>query len=301
MQEGLVFDIKKFSIHDGPGIRTTVFLKGCPLACAWCHNPEGQLPAPQLLLRPKRCIVCGSCEELCPEGAISRTESGYTTDTDICKLCGTCTEVCPAEARELVGRRMSIRQVMEEIQKDQLFYDESGGGVTFSGGEPLMQPHFLLALLEMCGELDIHRAVDTSGLVDEDLLLEVARETDLFLYDLKHIDTAKHRVYTGVSNAIILKNLIKLVASDTPVTIRFPLVGGVNDDDENVHATASMVRSLPKPCQVSLLPYHKHAQDKHWRFGMSYRLSKGGAVAEERLEEISRVFSSYGLQVRIGG
>jgi pyruvate formate lyase activating enzyme len=196
---------------------------------------------------------------------------------------------------------MSLEDVVEEIQKDQLFYDESGGGVTFSGGEPLMQPSFLLGLLKACGALGIHRTVDTSGLADEQLLLEIADETDLFLYDLKHTDPEKHIEFTGVSNSKILSNLRRLANTDAAINVRVPLVGGFNDDDENIHATADFVRSLSKRCEISLLPFHKSAEDKHWRFGMKYRLQNNGDVSEVRVEKILGVLTGYGLRVRIGG
>ena len=301
MTEGLVFDIKKFSIHDGPGIRTTIFLKGCPLACVWCHNPESQDPSSELFYRNHRCIACGTCEKICPEKAVFASGDGYLTNSTLCKVCGICTEACPAEARQLVGRWMSVTEVVEEIQKDQLFYEESGGGITVSGGEPLMQPTFLAALLKACGELSIHRAVDTSGLVEEQRLLDVAADTELFLYDLKHAHPQKHREFTGVSNEQILKNLRRLAESDVTICVRVPLISGFNDDDENIHRTASFVRSLPKKCEISLLPFHRSAEDKHRRFGMMYRLQTDGEVSKARTEEISRIFTSYGLDVRIGG
>lgn len=225
----------------------------------------------------------------------------YLTKSGSCKLCGVCAEACPAEARELVGRKMSLKEVIEEIRKDRLFYDESGGGVTISGGEPLMQPGFLLGLLTSCGELGIHRAVDTSGMADEQTLLKVANETDLFLYDLKHIDPQKHIEFTGVSNLMILSNLRRLADADTAISIRIPIVSGFNDDNETIHATAAFVDSLSRKCEVSLLPFHKSAKDKHWRFGMKYRLQENGEVSQARVEEILGVFTDYGLSVRIGG
>lgn len=301
MSEGLVFDIKRFSIHDGPGIRTTVFLKGCPLSCAWCHNPESQHPESELFYRASRCIVCGVCEDICPEGAIFASGAEYLTDSVRCKVCGKCTEACPGEARELVGRSVSLEEVVDEIQKDQLYYEESGGGVTISGGEPLMQPEFLIDLLRVCGNLGIHRAIDTSGLAEEQLLLKVADETELFLYDLKHTDPAKHIEFTGVSNERILSNLMLLAESNVSISVRVPLVSGFNDDDENLHKTAVFVRSLPQKCGISLLPFHKSAEEKHRRFGMIYNLQNGGEVTEARVEEISEIFASYGFAVRIGG
>lgn len=197
---GIIFDIKRYAIHDGPGIRTTVFLKGCPFTCAWCHNPESKDAAAQILYTRKRCIGCVKCVEACPQDALTLTIDGIHTDFKLCQGCGICADACPAEARELAGRRESVTGLMAVIEKDVLFFDESGGGVTFSGGEPLVQADFLMALLDACGDRGIHRAVDTTGHVDTALLMEVAERTDLFLFDLKLMDPEKHRHHTGVSN-----------------------------------------------------------------------------------------------------
>jgi pyruvate formate lyase activating enzyme len=301
MINGLVFDIKKYSIHDGPGIRTTVFLKGCPLRCEWCHNPESMSTEPELSYQLGRCIVCGTCAEVCPEGAIDHSPEGYPVDPRACTLCGDCVEACPAEARELVGREMSVEQLMEEIRKDQLFYEESGGGVTFSGGEPLMQPEFLIACLRACGESGIHRAVDTSGAADAAILQEVARETELFLFDVKLLDTELHRKYTGVSNLTILNNLRALSEAGASVIIRIPLVPGVNDDERNIRETADFVGALENVNRVNLLPFHGAARDKHRRFGLGFKLGEVGSMPEIRLKEITGIFERRGLSVQTGG
>jgi len=196
---------------------------------------------------------------------------------------------------------MTLWELVEEIKKDQIFYDESGGGVTFSGGEPLMQPDFLLGMLKSCGELDIHRAVDTSGLAEEAVLLEVAEETELFLYDLKHTNPEKHLEFTGISNLMVLSNLRLLAQTDAEISVRVPLVHGLNDDDENIHSTAAFVKSLSKNCEISLLPFHKSAETKHQRFGMKYRLREKGDMPEERVEQVLEIFAGYDLAVRIGG
>jgi pyruvate formate lyase activating enzyme len=196
---------------------------------------------------------------------------------------------------------MRVAEVVEEISKDQVFYDQSSGGATFSGGEPLMQHRFLLALLETCGNLGIHRAVDTSGFVSEGVLLEVASHTDLFLYDLKHMDPDKHREFTGVSNTKIISNLLLLAGSDADINVRVPLIGGFNTDDDNVCKTAIFLVSLPKSCDISLLPFHKRAEDKHRRFGMDYGFPNGAELPEGRVSEIQGILLDYGLSARIGG
>ncbi|MBZ5498662.1 MAG: glycyl-radical enzyme activating protein [Acidobacteriia bacterium] len=298
---GTVFNISRYAIHDGPGIRTTVFLKGCPLSCWWCHNPESISPHPEISLRLNRCIRCGTCVDQCPNHALSITDDEVTTDPASCQLCFECAKVCPSDAREVVGRSMTVAEVMTEIKKDVPFYDESGGGVTFSGGEPLMQPAFLLELLDACGRLDIHRAVDTSGHAGRDTLLEVAERTDLFLYDLKHMDPVIHRKFTGVSNELILENLKALSCRPVAIRIRFPLIPGVNDDPLNVERTACFLQKLHRVCYIDILPYHDVASSKYKRFGYNYKLRGLPPSDAAHLQDIAATLSSYGLCVTIGG
>jgi len=300
-EKGVVFDIKKYAIHDGRGIRTTVFFKGCPLHCQWCHNPEGLAVQPQVVYRRDRCIGCGECVDACPESALTLTASGVVTDLSKCIRCGACAEACPAGARELIGREMSVDEVVEEIKKDILFYDQSGGGVTFSGGEPLMQPAFLLGLLDACGELDIHRTVDTAGYADADLILKVADRTDLFLYDLKHMDSELHRRYTGVPNEQILSNLELLAAHGARIHIRIPVIPGINSDDENIERTGSFVSSLPGVHEISLLPYHSAAEGKYGRLDMDYCLRNVMPPSELAVETVAKRLERFGFQVKTGG
>ena len=244
MITGKVFDIKKFSIHDGPGIRTTVFFKGCPLSCRWCHNPESQALEPEMMLWANRCIRCEACLPVCKQGAISRDGDFAPTDGEKCVLCGACVEACHAGAREIVGREMTVAQVMAEIERDVAFYDESNGGVTFSGGEPLWQAGFLLALLQACQEKEIHTALDTCGFAPWEMLDAIREHVDLFMYDLKLMDDAKHRDFTGVSNELILKNLQALSQRGHDIVLRVPIVrllyerGRFGPDDTAATATA---------------------------------------------------------------
>jgi len=299
--KGIVFDIKKFSIHDGPGIRTTVFFKGCPLSCWWCHNPESQAPEPELVFRESRCIRCGTCEVVCAQGAISWDGDVVSTDGEKCTLCGDCVEVCYAEAREIAGQEMTVAQVMAEIERDIPFYDESGGGVTFSGGEPLFQLDFLFALLRACKEKEIHTALDTCGFAPWETLDDYREYVDLFLYDLKLIDDAQHRKFTGVSNELILRNLQMLSERGHNIFLRVPIVPGINDDDENIRQTGAFAAALPHLNRVDILPYHPAAVEKYKRLNKIYGLPETRPLSDERIVEIAQILEGFGLQVKIGG
>jgi len=299
-QTGRILHLQRLSTEDGPGIRTTVFFKGCPLRCRWCHNPESLQRAVIGLLRPERCIGCGQCLQACAQQAIPAV-NGFFADSTRCRLCGACTRICPAEARQMVGREVNVLEVMAEIKKDILFYDQSGGGVTFSGGEPFMQPEFLLGLLEACGRIGMQRAVDTTGYAQSSLLLEVAKQTDLFLYDLKHMDADKHKEYTGVSNELILANLELLVRKGAKIRIRVPVIPGLNDDEKNLSALKKFVLTLPGVRDIHLLPYHRAAREKYRRFNMAYSLDQMPAPPKAMLEKIAKDWEAAGLRVRIGG
>ena len=298
---GIVFDIKKFSIHDGPGIRTTVFFKGCPLSCWWCHNPESQAPGPELVFWESRCIGCEACLEACDQGAISWDGDVISTDGEKCTLCGDCVEVCYAEAREVVGQEMTVAQVMAEIERDIAFYDESGGGVTFSGGEPLLQRDVLLALLQACKEKEIHTAVDTCGFATWETLDGVREHVDLFLYDLKLMDDAKHRKFTGVSNELILRNLQMLSTRGHNIALRVPIIPGINDDDESVRQLGTFAAALPHLNRLGILPYHHAGAEKCNRLHKVYGLLETRPPSDERMAEIGQIMRGLGLQIKIGG
>jgi pyruvate formate lyase activating enzyme len=301
MTTGIIFDIKRYAIHDGPGIRTTVFMKGCPLACPWCHNPEGIEPAPLLTYNQSRCIRCGACVENCPQKALCLTTEGVVFTGVPCMLCFTCTEVCPSGARQKIGRELTASQLFNEIRKDALFYDTSTGGVTFSGGEPLMQAEFLLEVLELCGHENLHRAVDTTGHASPKALMAVAAQTDLFLCDLKMMDPDRHKKYTGLSNHLILENLKRLAGNGADIIIRIPLIPGVNDDVKNLEQIGSFLNLLANVNKVHLLPYHDFQKSKYHRFGMP---SGSGALKPPDRQQLARArkqLESFGLQVAIGG
>lgn len=297
----LLFAIKRYALHDGPNIRTTVFFKGCPLNCFWCHNPEGIRNEIELVAVNDRCIGCRECLHGCPESALTLDADGLHRQLDRCTTCLNCVEICPALAHEAIGYYSAIDEVMREIEKDSAFYDQSGGGVTFSGGEPLAQAEALICLLERCGDLGIHRAVDTTGLAPAKVLLDVARHTELFLYDLKHMDSDRHREYTGVPNELILKNLQQLAASGAAFRIRIPLLAGINDSDENIGATAKFAAGLTGLQGIDILPYHHFASAKYTKLQAGYRGDHTHCPTKEDISRVRRILEQFGHQVNIGG
>jgi pyruvate formate lyase activating enzyme len=296
---GIIFHIQRFSVNDGPGIRTTVFFKGCPLRCLWCHNPESISSGKQLLLREERCIRCGDCLQLCKNGAIRKVDGRYVTDRDICIVCGTCLETCYADAREIVGREMTTEEVLFEVEKDRVFYDRSGGGVTVSGGEPLFQHEFLLSLLTASKEKSIHTTVDTTGYTSPDILERLSTFVDLFLYDLKSLDDNRHREFTGVSNRLILENLNRLVRWGKRVIVRIPLIPGVNDDGASIREIGSYVKNLGGVSEIHLLPFHTTGDEKYRRLGMEHRFS--AAPSPDHVQAVISDLKKYVDIVNVGG
>jgi pyruvate formate lyase activating enzyme len=301
MKKGMIFNIEKYAIHDGPGIRTAVFFKGCPLRCWWCHNPEGQSPEPELIFRENRCIGCGECVEKCTRKALSLLSERATLNRETCNACGNCAQMCPTEALSIVGKEMSVDETIQEIEKDRVFYDESEGGVTFSGGEPLLQPDFLDAVLHECNERKIHTTVDTSGYASQKVIDRIRDKVDLFLYDVKIMDDVNHRKYTGVSNKMILQNLETLAKNGSNIVISLPIIPNINDDEDKILRTGEFISSLQSVEQISLLPYHRTGVDKYKNLGRSYRLNSIQPPSSQKTKEIKEKLEAAGLKVRIGG
>lgn len=300
----LLFDIKRYAINDGPGIRITLFMKGCPLSCVWCHNPEGISGRKEKLYARKKCIGCGTCVNACPQKALTLTTEGVVTDQSLCILCGECGDVCPTLAMEISGKAYSVDQLMVEIEKETLFMDRSAGGVTFCGGEPLMHPKMLLELLRRCGERGIHRAVDTTLWASPDLVKEVMKQSELFLVDLKHMDSARHQYFCGVPNELILANLRMIAKEGFSFHIRIPFIEGVNADEENIIRSAEFLSSLPwKDKVVSLLPYHDIGKGKHEKRGTAYNPNHLPMTtpSTDKQQHCIGIFATYGIKAKIGG
>ena len=305
MTSGSVFDINRFALHDGPGLRTTLFLKGCPLSCLGCHNPEGQKMGPELVFRPDRCTLCGDCVPACPHDAISLSGGNLTVDGERCELAGACVEVCLPGALELIGRQRPVEEILELLEDDRIYFDESGGGVTFSGGEPFAQPDFLRELLQGCRELELPVVLDTSGHVAPETFRELAPLASGLLFDLKVMDGARHEAFAGVHNRWILENLrwaANGVGRGGPgLTVRIPLIPGVNEDEENLKATAAFLSALDTPPPVDILPYHTLGVDKYRRAGRGYKLSGVEPPSDRIVQRAVRILEDSGLSVTVRG
>lgn len=296
-KRGIIFNIQRFSIHDGPGIRTTVFMKGCPLRCKWCSNPESRYKDQEIMIHDIKCIHCGKCRESCIEGAIISIEGNKRIDPHRCTRCMECVKTCPTKAMECVGSYISVDDVFEEVMKDILFYKNSGGGVTVSGGEPLLQWEFTRDLLERCKEKGLHTVLETSGYAPWESMEEVLKFVDLVLYDIKHLDSDLHMKGTGVRNKLILENLER-TACKVRTWLRFPVLPGYNDSFENVEKVASFASELAVE-KVSLLAYHEWGKFKYEKLGKDYSFLPAGEISNERLEEIKAVFAKKGIKATI--
>lgn len=302
MSTGLIFDIKKYAINDGPGIRMTIFFKGCNLNCQWCHNPESLSPKVQKMYTASKCIGAFKCLDNCPNDALELTEEGIVTDFDACNLCGKCAKVCPTKAFEMLGSNIPISELMKTIDNEAVFFDQSGGGVTFSGGEPLMHSEYLLQALKECGKRMYHRVVDTSAFANQENILEVAKNCEMFLIDLKVMDSQKHKEFTGISNEKILSNIIELSKTNCEIIFRMPLIKGVNSDELNIIKTAEFMNSLEgKRAKINLLPYHKVAEHKLVKMGKSDDYIEFETPNNEEINKIVSLFIDYGIKASIGG
>lgn len=300
MNAGVIFNIQRFSLHDGPGIRTTVFLKGCPLNCHWCQNPEGLDPKPELLFNAEKCIRCGRCVPACPENAITMEKGAVTIEASSCTHCGQCAEACPASALEMIGRRMTAEEVVEEIDADHTFYEVSGGGVTLSGGEALAQPDFSAEILRLCKERGYHTTVDTTGHADWADFETLLPYTDLFLFDIKHCDDAAHTQYTDASLFPILGNLKRLSRCGVEVVARFPVVPGVNNDEKSVARIGTIAKENGIDT-IHILSYHNHAQGKVNRLVRQRDIQPFPLLEKNETERIAEILEKQKLNVIIGG
>ena len=300
--KGIVFNIQRFSIQDGPGIRTTVFLKGCPLRCLWCSNPESIRLSPEIITRDIRCIGSGKCAEICPKHAIVFVENTRIIDWETCNYCMKCAQVCPSKAIEAVGEHMTIAEVVDTVARDSNYYRRTYGGMTLSGGEPLLQWQFALGLLREAKRKGFHTALDTAGYAEWEILDEVLNHTDLVLYDVKHMDSQKHQEATGVPNERILDNLQKTLAkSKAKVWIRRPVIPGFNDSEEDLTKLCKFVLTLDRSVEkVSLLPYHKYGELKYVAKGIVYPYQDFVLVSDEQMQRSKKLVESCGLKVDIG-
>jgi len=299
-----IFDIKRYAINDGPGIRTTIFLKGCPLRCVWCHNPESWSPMREKIYKKTKCIGCQGCVKACPQGAIALAEDEIRPTDKQCIACGACAEACPTTAMEMCGKEWAMEDIMAEVEKERGLMEDSGGGVTLCGGEPLMHPDYALELLKELGRRGFHRTVDTTLYVSEETLREVAANCELFLVDVKCMDSDKHRLYTGVPNERILTNVRLLAEIGGDFFVRIPLIREVNADEENIERTAEFLGSIPwKRKTVNLLPYHDTGRGKHERLWTEYNPQHYpfSAPSEEEQRRCIDQFAAHGIEATIGG
>jgi pyruvate formate lyase activating enzyme len=296
---GTVFNIQRYSIDDGPGIRTTVFLKGCPLACVWCSNPESQNHVPELMHRESVCKRCYRCVAACPIGAISVGPDGIVIDRDLCDVCGECVRACPHGAMQITGREMTADEVFEVVKRDSDFYRDSGGGVTVSGGEVLMQPDFALAILKLCKEAGFHTCVDTSGQGSTEGLRRLIPYVDLFYFDIKHLDPRIHRAETGIPNDDILRNFAVVATSGVPAVVRVPVVPGFNDTVDAIADIADFVAARMPGGTVHLLPYHRYGQQKYAMLGLDYELGAAETPSSEFMKAARKILESRGLECEV--
>jgi pyruvate formate lyase activating enzyme len=297
----VVFDVERYATEDGPGIRSVVFMKGCSLRCTWCQNPESHSLRPQVMYYRSKCIACRRCVEACPSGAIQEVPlRGFMTDSGKCTLCGTCTDACLSDARKIVGRRVPVGSLMNELLRDRRYYEESGGGVTFSGGEPLVQADATVALARLCRGEGIHTALETAGFVPWTRLEEVLPWVDLLYFDLKHIDSEEHRRYTGAPLDLILENLQKASEISENLVVRIPVIPGVNAREDTLRRMLTFLAERTRVRHVELLPFHRLGLGKYEGLGLRYAMADVGAMSREQCTAFAEIGSSLGLLVRVG-
>ena len=291
MQNALIFNIQRFSVNDGPGIRTTVFIKGCPLNCLWCHNPESKSKAPQLMYSSDKCVLCGGCVACCESEAHSISDGRHTISRDLCIGCGRCSEICPYSALEMCGKEMAPTEVLYEVKKDQVFYETSGGGVTLSGGEPLYSFDFSFELLKLCKENGLHTAVETCGFAPRERVERIAQYVDLFLFDCKETDPVLHKSYTGVDNSLILSNLALLDSLRKEIVLRCPIIPGYNDRTDHLLGIAALAEKYESVSGIDVEPYHPLGESKSEKLGEEYALSGMSFAEKSQVAEWIRIIS----------
>lgn len=298
-QKGIVFNIQRFSIHDGPGIRTTVFMKGCPLKCAWCANPESQEMFPQLMVRDVKCTSCGKCVQTCPNNALLLSKKqGRKINWDLCDQCLKCVNVCIYKSLVVTGKYMDVEEIVQEVEKDRIFYMNSGGGITISGGEPLVQYPFVIDLLQALKEKGLHTALDTCGYAPKMVLDNILRYVDLVLFDIKQLDTEKHQKYTGVDNHQILSNA-RIVSKRVKTWFRIPLIEGFNDSPEDIKRVAQIAKDMGVE-KISVLPYHEGGQSKSIQIGKIYRMWSTKSPDDAHIRRLTDIASEIGVATTVG-
>jgi len=293
-----VFEIERFALNDGPGIRSVVFFKGCPLRCRWCSNPESQSPGPELFYRPRTCLACGRCVEVCPQGAL-RLRATLEIYRELCNACGQCVQACNTESLSLAGRELAVGEILQELLRDEIFYRNSGGGVTFSGGEPTAQPEALRVLAGLCRDRGLATCLETCGFFPWEAIEEALPALDLVLFDLKHLDSGRHQELTGAGNELVLANLRRLVEAGIEVVVRFPLIPGINDDPAHLGRLGDFLKGCAPGLRLDLLPYHRLGNSKYGGLGRPCPLEEVVPPTEEQLQAVKEFFERRGLAARI--
>lgn len=301
MNKALIMNIQKSCFHDGPGIRTTVFFKGCPLSCIWCHNPESQRFTKEIMFNKEKCTGCGQCESRCQKGNIDLEAKRFIPEPKDCEFCENCIDFCVKNAREIVGKTVGVDELLKEVEKDRVFYDESGGGVTLSGGEVMCQIDFVESFVKKAKQRGLSVVIDTCGHAPFENFERIIPYVDLFLYDIKLINSRKHEEYTGLANDIILQNLKELKSSGANVAIRIPLIDGINTSDSDIEEMIGYIGGLDGEKKINLLPYHNKGTHKYEKINMKNSSLLMGTPSQEKLEEIRSRFAQNKFDVQIGG